>query len=218
LGVFGVVMVEAVVNRRGVVTDARVAKSIPLLDDAALTIVRRNTFPLTVVDDRPADVRISVPVVFRPSLAPVDEIDIARFLYERGEYAATEAVLSHVSDEIVRLEITGTPVAAWPGADALAIKDPKVAIMPTVVKEVRPRYTPEAMRARTQGTVLMEAVVLTDGTVGSVRILKGLPNGLSQEAVDAARQWMFTPARDANGAPLAVIVTLSLSFSIFARQ
>ena len=51
------------------------------------------------------------------------------------------------------------------------------------------------MRAKVQGTVLLECVMLPDGSVGRVDVVKSLDStfGLDQEAVKAARQWRFRP-------------------------
>jgi TonB family protein len=87
---------------------------------------------------------------------------------------------------------------------------------PKLLRDAKPTYTPDAMRAKIQGTVLLEAVVLDTGQVGDVKILKSLdPNGLDQEAIKAAKKWLFQPATDRTGKPVAVYVTLELSFRIF---
>ena len=87
--------------------------------------------------------------------------------------------------------------------------------LPRVVRQVTPRYTAGAMRAQVQGTVLLECVVLSDGSVGDVRIARSLdPNfGLDEEAVRAARQWEFTPGTRF-GEPVAVLVTIELTFTL----
>src|SRR5436309_14528701 len=46
--------------------------------------------------------------------------------------------------------------------------------LPVVSKEVKPTYTPEARAAKIQGQVLLEAVVLADGTVGATNVLRSL--------------------------------------------
>ena len=87
---------------------------------------------------------------------------------------------------------------------------------PKLLKDVKPAYTPDAMRAKIQGHVLLEAVVLESGLVGDVKVVKSLdPNGLDQEAIKAAKKWLFQPATDRTGKPVAVYVTLELSFRIF---
>ena len=87
--------------------------------------------------------------------------------------------------------------------------------LPRVLTRVTPRYTAGAMRAQVQGTVLLECVVLSDGSVGEVRVVRSLDPtfGLDDEAVRAARQWEFVPGTRF-GEPVAVLVTIELSFTL----
>ncbi len=86
---------------------------------------------------------------------------------------------------------------------------------PKKLREVKPAYTAEAMRAKIQGTVIVECVVLPDGTVGDVQVVKSLDSsfGLDQEAVKAAKQWRFIPGTR-NGQPVPVLVTIELMFTL----
>ena len=86
---------------------------------------------------------------------------------------------------------------------------------PTLVRQETPRYTEQAMRARIEGVVELQAVVLADGTVGEVRVIKSLDqaSGLDDEAVTAAKKWVFKPALK-DGKPVPVIVTLILEFRL----
>jgi TonB family protein len=86
---------------------------------------------------------------------------------------------------------------------------------PIPLKEVKPAYTAEAMRAKVQGTVWLECIVMPDGTVGDVRVTKSLDSvfGLDQEAIKAARQWRFRPGLR-QGEPVPVIVTIELTFTL----
>ena len=67
--------------------------------------------------------------------------------------------------------------------------------IPQLVREVKPAYTADAMRAKVQGTVWLECVVMPDGTVGRVEVVRSLDStfGLDQEAIKAAKQWRFRP-------------------------
>ena len=87
--------------------------------------------------------------------------------------------------------------------------------LPVVMKEVKPQYTADAMRAKVQGTVLLECVVLPDGTVGPVEVVRSLDSsfGLDQEAVKAAKQWRFRPGTRF-GEPVSVLVTIELTFTL----
>jgi protein TonB len=80
---------------------------------------------------------------------------------------------------------------------------------------VKPQYTSDAMRAKVQGTVLLECVVRPDGSVGDVQILRSLDGvfGLDQEAIKAAKQWRFAPGTRL-GEPVPVLVTIELTFTL----
>jgi protein TonB len=87
--------------------------------------------------------------------------------------------------------------------------------LPRVLREVRPQYTADAMRAKVQGSVQIDAVVMPDGTVGEVTVTKSLDSvfGLDLEAIKAAKQWRFVPGRRL-GQPVPVLVTIELTFTL----
>jgi periplasmic protein TonB len=84
---------------------------------------------------------------------------------------------------------------------------------PRLLREVRADYTDEARRAGITGEVLLEIVVRRDGSVGDVRVLRGLNVGLDQRAIQAVRQWRFSPAR-LKGTPVDVVVEVSVEFRL----
>jgi protein TonB len=84
---------------------------------------------------------------------------------------------------------------------------------PTLVHEVKPDYTEEGRRRSLTGDVVLEIVVRSDGRVGTVRILQGLGAGLDQRAVEAVRQWRFSPARR-QGTPVDVMVEVAVEFRL----
>jgi len=84
---------------------------------------------------------------------------------------------------------------------------------PQKIFHPRPDYTEDARRAQVQGVVILEAIVDKDGSVRDVKVLKGLPMGLSESAIESAKQWRFEPATR-RGVPVAVILNLTISFSL----
>jgi periplasmic protein TonB len=86
---------------------------------------------------------------------------------------------------------------------------------PVVLREVKPQYTSDAMRAKVQGAVQLECIVRTDGTVGDVKVVRSLDPvfGLDLEAMKAARQWRFRPGMR-QGEPVAVLVVIELTFTL----
>jgi TonB family protein len=88
---------------------------------------------------------------------------------------------------------------------------------PRVLQQVKAQYTESAMRARIEGSVLLEAVVETDGHVGAIHIARSLDalNGLDEQAVRALEQWTFTPGMK-DGAAVPVLISVQLSFAFSA--
>jgi protein TonB len=84
---------------------------------------------------------------------------------------------------------------------------------PEVVNKVNPVYTEAARRARIQGVVIVEAIIDKQGNVTNVRVLKALPMGLDQAAVDAVKKWRFKPAT-LNGRPVNVYFVLTVNFQL----
>jgi protein TonB len=86
---------------------------------------------------------------------------------------------------------------------------------PVVLREVKPAYTSDAMRAKVQGSVLLECIVRPDGSVGEVKVVRSLDSvfGLDLEAMKAARQWRFRPGMRL-GEPVPVLVVIELTFTL----
>jgi protein TonB len=87
--------------------------------------------------------------------------------------------------------------------------------LPRVLREVRPNYTSDAMRAKVQGVVMLECVVRPDGSVGDVQVTRSLDSnfGLDQEAIKAAKQWRFAPGTRL-GEPVPVLISIELTFTL----
>ena len=103
-----------------------------------------------------------------------------------------------------------------PSAPPTTVYEPGNGVsIPTLVREVKPSYTAQAVAARIQGTVLISAVVLADGTVGEVTIVRSLDTvyGLDAQAVNAVKQWLFNPGQK-DGVAVAVRVTIEMSFTL----
>ena len=86
-------------------------------------------------------------------------------------------------------------------------------VAPQLLREVKPDYTDDARRRGVEGDVVMEIVVRSDGSVGDVKIRQGLGSGLDQRAVDAVRQWKFSPAKRF-GTPVDVLVEVAVEFKL----
>lgn len=94
-----------------------------------------------------------------------------------------------------------TPVRLHSGIDA-----------PRRVTDAVPIYPALARSAGVHGVVIIEAVIDAQGDVVSTKVLRSIPL-LDQAAVDAVRQWKYTPAR-LNGQPIPVVMTVTVNFTL----
>ena len=85
-------------------------------------------------------------------------------------------------------------------------------IAPTKIHDVAPEYPRMARDAKIQGIVIIQATIGADGRVVDAEVLRPIPF-LSQAALDAVRQWRFTPPQ-LNGEPIAVIMTVTVNFKL----
>jgi protein TonB len=83
---------------------------------------------------------------------------------------------------------------------------------PTKLKNVPPVYPPIAQSARVQGVVIIEATIGADGKVKDAKVLRSIPL-LDQAALDAVKQWVFTPTL-LNNVPVPVIMTVTVNFTL----
>jgi TonB family protein len=84
---------------------------------------------------------------------------------------------------------------------------------PIVLVRTEPAYTEEARRDRISGITIVEVLIGKDGLVKDAMVLKPLPDGLSEAALDAVRQWRFKPAT-LHGEPVDVIFNLTVNFKL----
>ena len=84
---------------------------------------------------------------------------------------------------------------------------------PVKLSAVPPQYTEEAKKARVQGVAILQVVINEQGNVTKAQVLKGLPMGLSEAALEAVKQWTFEPARE-NGVPVSVYYNLTINFQL----
>ncbi len=82
---------------------------------------------------------------------------------------------------------------------------------PVATLKVDPAYPLELMKQNVSGTVILHAVILADGTIGRVRVLRSIDDRLDQFASEAIAKWQFQPAMK-NGAPVAVEATFWIPF------
>ena len=83
---------------------------------------------------------------------------------------------------------------------------------PQKVHHVAPVYPAMAQSARVGGTVILEALIVEDGSVRDVKVVQSVAL-LDTAVVEAVRQWRYTPTL-LNGVPVQVIVVVTVTFSL----
>jgi periplasmic protein TonB len=82
-----------------------------------------------------------------------------------------------------------------------------------LIHDVPPQYPPEAGRDRIEGTVVLLAVIGSDGSVTDVQVMSGLPI-LAQAAIEAVKQWRYKPYL-LNGVPVEIDSRITINFTLF---
>jgi len=86
-------------------------------------------------------------------------------------------------------------------------------VRPKILYKEKAQYTREAKDNGVSGTVVLSAVFGADGTLGNIRIVRGLPDGLTEKAIEAAQKIRFEPAM-IDGKPVSVRGKLEFSFKL----
>ncbi|MEK6406049.1 MAG: energy transducer TonB [Acidobacteriota bacterium] len=84
---------------------------------------------------------------------------------------------------------------------------------PVLLNNPQPRYTEEARKNKIQGTVLVRVLIGTDGQVKRVTVQRGLPDGLDEQAIQAAYQLRFKPAMK-SGQPVSFWKPVAIEFNL----
>lgn len=115
-----------------------------------------------------------------------------------------------------RIEGTGlwaTPEVPPPAPQpAVPVRITSTIERPAKIRNVTPVYPELALRAHVEGTVVLEATISAEGQVTDVRVLRSVPL-LDRAAVDAVRQWMYTPTR-INGVAMPVVMSVTVTFTL----
>jgi TonB family protein len=83
-----------------------------------------------------------------------------------------------------------------------------------ILSKPEPQYTEEARKNQVTGTVVLKAVFSSSGQVTQIRAINGLPNGLTERAIAAARSIKFVPATK-DGHPVSMWFQLEYNFNLY---
>ncbi len=110
----------------------------------------------------------------------------------------------------------GIAVSDGPETDFLDIGDKifkgkEVDAKARLLSKPEPNYTEDARSNRIEGTVVLRAIFSATGKVVNIRVVSGLPHGLTERAVDSAKKIKFIPAMK-DGKPVSMWMQLEYNF------
>ena len=141
--------------------------------------------------------------------------------YFHQDLCVSGAIMSDRPERYIRVsqaaqvELKAKADAVVFGATAVSLCDGPIQ-SPSLVKDVKPRYTEDAVRGRVEGVVVLDAVIDAEGKVTETRVTRSLHPELDEQAVLALKQWQFQPGtRD--GRPVSVVVEVEINFKLRDR-
>jgi TonB family protein len=93
-------------------------------------------------------------------------------------------------------------------------KTSEVTTKARILSRPEPQYTDEARQNQVAGTVVLRAIFAFDGKIRAIRVVSGLPNGLTSVAIKAARRIKFTPAM-IDGKPVSQHIQIEYNFNLY---
>jgi TonB family protein len=82
-----------------------------------------------------------------------------------------------------------------------------------LVRQVKPVYPVNARNEGIEGTVHLQGIIASDGTLVGLHALNGADADLMNAALEAAKQWQYLPAA-LNGVPIEVVTQIDIEFKL----
>lgn len=108
----------------------------------------------------------------------------------------------------------GTGTGTGSGDPAKIYQPNEVDQKARITSKPGPSYTESARKNQVEGVVRLQVVLVASGAVGSIRPVTNLPDGLTEQAIAAARRIQFAPAQK-DGRPVSTYVTIEYNFRLY---
>lgn len=119
-----------------------------------------------------------------------------------------------ISERVDVVASSSAKAAAQPAETAGLVRVGGKVQRTKLVKMVRPMYPIPAKAAGIEGAVLLEAVIGTDGSLTSLRVMNSqVDPDLARAAVEAVSQWLYEPTL-LNGVPVEVVTDITVNFTL----
>src|SRR5262249_31749442 len=115
------------------------------------------------------------------------------------------------------LTLGGADVGVGVGVGGGSIEQMTADLRPTITYREKAKYTEEARNNGVEGTVVLQVVFRMNGSITDIRVIRGLPDGLTEKAIEAAKKIRFIPAMR-EGAPVSVRGILEFEFNLYSTH
>lgn len=171
--------------------------------------------------------RFTTPPAFQAPVRIPSSVNIIRDLVEGPDLPVTTSLdqlgSPYTGGVPNSLGAAPPPPQAQPKPEAAKAAPPTPTSIPVhsaiqaskLVHQVKPPYPPIAMQTRTQGVVKLHAIIARDGSIQQLQVMSGPPL-LIQAAVDAVKQWRYSPTL-LNGQPVEVVTQIDVNFLLGGR-
>jgi TonB family protein len=190
----GTVILRATITTSGDVVNLQLISGHPMLAPAAIEAVKQWKYRPYMLNGEAVPVQTEIQVNFRLADEP-------------------DAVVGDSPGMInFKPPVTCRPEAASDTATSPCVRVSEAVMRATRIQKVDPNYPPLALQTRIQGEVILNVFIDTNGDISDVKLISGHPT-LSPAAIEAVRQWRYTPYL-LNGSPVNVQTMVRLKFII----
>jgi TonB family protein len=137
----------------------------------------------------------------------------ANLLDSRPRPVVTQRIVAALASFAVAMVLLASVQPVWSQNQGKVYKVGNGVQQPKVLSKVDPVYTQEAKDAKIEGSVILSAVITTEGKADQIEVIRSLDAGLDQNAIDAVEQWTFQPGTK-DGEPVAVQATIEVHYRL----
>jgi TonB family protein len=146
------------------------------------------------------------------------DIEVNSYRVDSQKWITDFKTSAPISDQIRNLTSERVDFPAPPGDPNVPAAGKNGYTFPTCGYCPQAQYAKLAVQKHTEGTVLLSVVVGTDGKAHDILVMKPVPNGLTETAIEAVQSWRFNPANGPDGNPAAVRQTIEVSFHLYRGE
>jgi len=214
------VILDVAINEQGAVSEVRVLQGHPLLDPTCINAVRQWVYEPTYVNGRAVPVQTTVTMEFKLAGSRSEQATAVVPIgpsTPRGSGELIVVTAGIPGTVLVAPTTAPTPIPSIPSAPTQALKVEPLRVAGNVqesklIRRVEPVYPELARQARVERDVMLEVTVNEQGEVSKVKVLSGHPY-LDQAAIDAVKQWQYSPTY-LNGQAVPVVATVTVPFTL----